>query len=306
MHGARTILLNSEITGTGMLSLIQINEATYGYVALGGLNTNFQGKVGISSDRSDANENCTAFVTVTDGRNLGGPLSEWSYDALSISGYAHLIVTNDVELAMENRGIHLSGPAYFAVSNNAVFSVRERITWSGLLTKQGPGTLALGGPQPYFSAGGSTAPVSGNNVLDVWEGTLRPVSATAFQGLAVVITNSAATLAVDVPASNDDGDIGQYGMLDTTWNAPLTVPGSGLTVQLRDSNGVLTRQTRLCRVPICTVNATAQAALDGKLSVDRSPSRCHVVASAGWTNNGDGSYTFAAVLERTGFMISIK
>ena len=95
-------------------------------------------------------------------------------------------------------------------------------------------------------------------------------------------------------------------MLNTAWDAPLTVPESGLTVQLRDTNGVLTRQTRVRRVPICTVNAAGKAALEGKLSVSRSPSRQHAVTSAGWTENADGSFTFAAVLERTGFMINFR
>ena len=111
---------------------------------------------------------------------------------------------------------------------------------------------------------------------------------------------------MDVPVSNTDGDIGQYGMLNTTWNAPLTVPESGLTVQLRDTNGVLTRQTRMRRVPICTVNATGKAALEGKLSVNRSPSRSHAVTSTGWTENPDGSFTFGAVIERSGFMINFR
>ena len=95
-------------------------------------------------------------------------------------------------------------------------------------------------------------------------------------------------------------------MLDTTWDAPLTVPASGLTVQLRDTNGVLTRQTRVRRVPICTVNAAGKAALEGKLSVSRSPSRQYAVTSAGWTENADGSFTFAAVVERSCFMLILR
>ncbi len=197
-----------------------------------------------------------------------------------------------------------SANAAFDVPDGVTFTCKERITYNGVMTKKGTGELALGGPQPYFTSDGNPTPVAAKNILDVWEGTLSPVSAAAFQGLAVVITNGA-TLVMDVPASNTDGDIGQYGMLDTAWDAPLTVPDDGLVVQLRDSNGVLATK-RLCRVPICTVNATGKAALEGKLSVSRSPSRRHAVTSAGWTDNGDGSYTFAAVLERTGFIISFK
>ena len=76
-------------------------------------------------------------------------------------------------------------------------------------------------------------------------------------------------------------------------------------MQLRDTNGVLASK-KICRVPVCTVNATGKAALEGKLRVGRSPSRRHAVTSTGWTENLDGSFTFAATIERTGFMVNFR
>ena len=192
------------------------------------------------------------------------------------------------------------------MTNDVVFTCRERITYYGILIKDGAGELALGGPEPHFNSTGTAAPTANKNVLDVWEGTLRPVSASAFQGLAVVITNANATLAIDVPVSDSDGDIGQYGMLNTSWDAPLTVPESGITVQLRDSYGALSQSRSAWRVPVCTVNATARAALDGKIRVGRAPARNFAVKNAGWTENQDGSYTFAAEVNRTGFVATFN
>ena len=313
-YNSKGFRVDSEISGGGTIEIS--NESQSGetskpqraYVGLFGDNANFRGKLILTkkgnlvspADRQAVN------LAIRKARNLGGPLTSWTYDALKIGNCCGLHPLESLTLDDETRGIYLSGTyAFFTVTNDVVFTCKERITYSGTLIKDGPGELALGGPQPYFSTGGSTTPTANKNVLDIWEGTLRPVSAAAFQGLAVVITNSAATLAIDVPASNDDGDIGQYGMLNTTWDAPLTVPAGGLAVQLRDTNGVLASK-KICRVPICTVNATGKAALEGKLHVGRSPSRRHAVTSTGWTENLDDSFTFAATIERTGFMVNFR
>ncbi len=304
--------VDSELSGGGAIEIHNQsqsgnNNPLRAYVGLFGINTNFHGTVLVKNKATTTPAaRVSPNLAIRDARNLGGPLSNWTYNALTLQNCCGLHPLETLTLDDETRGICLSGTyAFFTVTNDVVFTCKERITYSGTLIKDGTGELALGGPEPHFNAAGTAAPTANKNVLDVWEGTLRPVSATAFQGLAVVITNAAATLAMDVPVSNEDGDIGQYGMLNTTWNAPLTVPAGGLTVQLRDTNGVLASK-KLCRVPVCTVNATAKAALEGKLSVGRSPSRRHVVTSTGWTENTDGSFTFAATIERTGFMVNFR
>ena len=58
-------------------------------------------------------------------------------------------------------------------------------------------------------------------------------------------------------------------------------------------------------VPILTVNATARAALEGKLSVAVPPSSRHCVNSAGWTEVDDGVYTFSVELA-TGFVVIFR
>ena len=302
--------INSELSGKGVLVLRYFQQSgglsggNSAWIGLFGMNTNFSGRIYVyHNSPSDAKR---TNLLVNDSRNLGGPRPQWTYNALTLRNCCALYPLSSLVLDDETRGILLNGAyAFFTVTNDVVFTCRERITYNGTLVKDGAGELALGGPQPYFTADGTTKPAANKNVLDVREGTLRPVSAAAFQGLAVVITNAAATLAVDVPVSNEDGDIGQYGMLDTTWDAPLTVPETGLTVQLRDPDGILASK-KIWRVPVCTVNATAKAALEGMLSVGRSPSRLHAVTTAGWTENEDGSFTFAATIERVGLTVIIR
>ena len=315
-YNSKGFRVDSEISGGGTVKISNEHQGNSGavttsprraYAGLFGLNTNFHGKVLLNSAvTTTLAQRLGSNLAIRDARNLGAPLPQWTYDALALNNCCGLHPLESITLDDETRGIAVASTyAFFTVTNDVVFTCKERITYFGTLIKDGKGELALGGPEPHFNAAGTAAPTSNKNVLDVWEGTLRPVSATAFQGLAVVITNAAATLSMDVPASNDDGDIGQYGMLDTTWDAPLTVPVTGLTVQLRDPNGVLESEN-ICYVPVCTVNATAKAALEGKLSFGKSPSSRHAVTLAGWTENSDGSFTFAATLQRSGFIILFR
>ena len=313
-YNSKGLRIDSEISGGGTIDMQnqQQNNSSVtasprkAYIGLFGTNVNFQGKLSLTQGGGISNASLTNRLAVNlairDARNLGGMCPRWTYDALRLSNYCALHPLESLTLDEPTRGIYLPGTyTFFTVTNDVVFTCKERITYNGILVKEGAGELALGGPQPYFVSDGGTTPTVNKNVLDVWEGTLRPVSAAAFQGVAVVVTNANATLAMDVPASNDDGDIGQYGMLNTKLDAPLTVPETGITVQLRDPNGVLA-DGRSHRVPILTVNATARAALDGKFSVAVPPSCAYSVRSVDWTDNGNETYTLSATISK-GFVL---
>ena len=312
-YNSKGMRIDSEISGGGLVEIQNQHQNNSGtvtsspriaFVGLFGSNADFQGRIIVKQMASSPNfvNRLGSNLAIRNSDNLGGPFPQWTYDALTLQNFCGLHPLESLTLDDETRGIYLSyNYAFFTVTNDVVFTCKERITYNARLIKEGMGELALGGPQPYFVSNGTTTPTANKNVLDVWEGTLRPVSATAFQGLAVIVTNANATLAMDVPVSNDDGDIGQYGMLNTTWDAPLTVPESGLVVQLRDPNGVLA-DGRSHRVPILTVNATARAALDGKLSVAVPSSCAYSVRSVDWTDNGDETYTLSATISK-GFIL---
>ena len=315
-YNSKGLRIDSDISGGGHVEAQNPHQNNSGtvtssprkaFVGLFGSNVDFEGTITVKQSASGTLANrLGSNLAITNACNLGGPRPQWTYDALTLQNCCALHPLNSLTLDEATCGIYLSGAyAFFTVTNDVVFTCKERITYSGTLIKEGAGELALGGPQPYFVSDGTITPTANKNVLDIWDGTLRPVSAAAFQGLAVVVTNVHATLAMDVPAANDDGDIGQYGMLNTTWDAPLTVPDSGLIVQLRDPLGVLESMRGTYQVPICTVNATARAALDGKLFA-KSPSGEYGVSSCDWTDNGDGSSTLVATLRHRGFLIIIR
>ena len=295
---------NAEISGHGTLYLqggtsqSGVSTPRNGWYAILGLNTNYFGTIHVHNDAASAANDLRTHLLVNDPRNLGAPLPTFLFDALTLDWNCALRPIASLTLDDESRGIHMAkGRTFLTTDNGITLTLKERITYgNGVVVKDGAGELALGGPQPWFTTGGSTTPASDKNVLDVREGTLCPVSAEAFQGLSVVITNGA-TLAVNVPASNTDGGIGQYGMLDTTWDAPLTVPSTGLTVTVRDPDGVLASGARIRRVPVCTVNAAGRTSLEGKLSVS-GPVDSGYAAVPAWIDNGDGTHTFAAELRR--------
>lgn len=303
-YRGKAYTVNAEISGRGTLYLEggatqgSNSDPENGWYALLGLNTNYYGTIHVRNAAATASNDRRTHLLVNDPRNLGGPLPSFLPNALVLDRNCALRPLASITLDDETRGIHMAGArTLLTVTNDVTLTLKERITYgNGVVVKDGAGELALGGPQPWFSTSGSTTPASGKNVLDIREGTLRPVSAEAFQGLSVVITNGA-TLAVNVPASNTDGGIGQYGMLNTAWDAPLVIPASGLTVELRDGDGVLSSGTRPGYVPVCTVNAEGRASLEGKLSVAGLAGTGYAATQV-WRDNGDGTHTFAATLSR--------
>ena len=299
--------INAEISGEGTLYLrgcvAQNNVANRnGRYALLGLNTNYYGTVHVNSVYS-ADDGTKNQLMLNDPRNLGAPLPEFRQNALVLDMNCALRPLVSLTLEDDNRGISLAGSrTFFTVPDGLTLTCRKRINYGGGLTiKDGAGELALGGGSPTFAGG--TTPVAGKNVLDIREGTLCPVSSEAFQGLSVVITNGA-TLAVNVPASNTDGGIGQYGMLNTTWDAPLVIPASGLAITLRDPDGRLASGNRPRYIPVCTVNATARESLEGKLSVT-GLAGSGLMLDPVWIDNGDNTHTFAAYL-RSGTIIYMR
>ena len=291
---------NAEISGRGTLYLqggtsqSGVSTPRNGWYALLGLNTNYFGTIHVHNDAAAEANDLRTHLLINDPRNLGAPLPSFLYNALVLDWNCALRPLASLTLDDETRGIHMAkGRTFLTTDAGVTLTLKERITYgNGVVIKDGVGELALGGPQPFFSTSGSTTPASGKNVLDIREGTLCPVSAEAFQGLAVVIANGA-TLAVDVPASNTDGGIGQYGMLNTAWDTPLTVPEGGLAIIVRDPNGI-TETSKSTRTPIITVNATAYAALRDKLTARRDSSFNGGVVTE-WVDNGDGTHTFTAV-----------
>ncbi|MBR6588025.1 MAG: hypothetical protein IKK82_11470 [Kiritimatiellae bacterium] len=254
-----TIALESEVWGSGTVEIMKLKADTKGYVDLKGMNTNFTGKICLNGSDDVVNDEYCGFVSVSDSSSLGAPLDFWTYDALNIRAYSHLVITNSMVLETPNRGIYVSGPAYFNVSKDAVLAVTQRFTWNGRLTKKGEGTLAIGGEAPFFGTDGGAVPNEGFNTLAVVGGNLRALSSEAFEGVALSFA-SGTGLEIAIPADGRE-TICDYGVKNTLIDNPIVFADAKLPVRILTPGGSRERPAGLRRVAILTVKTAAASSL---------------------------------------------
>lgn len=201
--------------------------------------------------------------------NVGGPLTRFMSDALSLFRFATLEVTNDLVFATANRGLTVEN-AQIKVGADATFTFANDITYNGPLVKTGAGRLVLGG-----TAKGTA------KTLTVTEGTLAVSTDTALDDVNVTFAGGA--LAVDPETA------GQYGMKGPfSGNLPVAfdLPADEDTHEYSD-------------IAVCTVDASANVSP----KVVRIP-RHRVVFT--WRDNGDGTKTLLADISRTGLAIILR
>lgn len=293
-YSTKTFDVEAEIYGHGVLTLDNrtqsgIDPADSG-VWLHGANTNWFGRILAQSEQSGH----YIHLYVSDPRSLGAPLTAWTYSALQLHTRSVLHAIDSFTLDTPNRGIYLSAEAEFAVHSNVTFTCRNRFVRGAPQIKTGAGTFALGGPHAYFNTSSSTVPVENKNRLVIREGSLKPDSDEAFQGLQIEMA-SGTEITVDVPSDVTSG-VGKYGMLDTEWDTPFLLPEEGVTVRVTDPEGA-TRHVpgRPLVVPVMTVKATAADQIRGKLNPVSPYSDCQ--ARIIERTEGD-NITFAVKLDR--------
>ena len=287
-----------------------------GRVEFPGANTNFTGKVLLackdyakptSTDYTPRETNRVELI-VSDGRNLGGALPAFAYDALRIRDWSLLDVTNTTAFAEPTRGVFVDWAGCISVSGGKTASFAAPFTFGGVLKKQGAGTLALGGAAPKFATGPlddyaiGDDPVAGTNVLVVAEGAVKPLSATAFDGLELRFSANA-KLKLDVDPA--DGDLKSRGLVNTKWTTPFVAPDGGKVAVGFDAptDGVRDRY----EVAICTVSKSAVADPAALFRVERPTVGGHRYAvTTEVVDNGDGTVTLKAQLIRSGLLILLK
>jgi hypothetical protein len=309
-HGG-TLTVASEIDGPGRMNIRWSNNGTppaaskrVCTVKLLGMNDCFTGKIWADhiSGYTMSDEVYHCVLQFADGRSLGGAMPSWAYNGHTLGDYLYLTPLATTTLERENCGIFVDGFARVVCNDGITFTVKEKTTWNGELKKLGAGTLAWGGDEPYFTTNGGTTPVADKNRLIIAEGTLKPCSSEAFQGLEVVISNGT-DIAMDVPASATDGNIGQYGMRNTNYSTPFTLPTGGVTVRFEDAAGhaLGLAGNRVREVAILTVSSAAAASVRGKLNI--SPlvhsDRRRFAMVPFERDNGDNSVTFGVKLVRS-------
>ena len=289
IYGDRLYVVNAPLTGAGRLTIFN-NSATSasqcGTIVFTAANTNFTGRIRLSASAKDGVYSPNTLL-VTDGRQLGGPLDSFTYDALDLKFGSILAATNDVTLATANRGLFIDGSGVVDVADGATLVIGNTVTFAdgATLDKTGAGTLALGGGMALQGASASLA---------VRAGCVEALCTNALDGVSTTFADGAYLL-VDAEAQ---GDLGTYGAVDLSDN-PF---GGSLPVALRlpapDENGIYA----IGGIAVATV---ADAATARSLALSARKVRSHSVDFS-VRENADGTATILARVYHPGFVLVVR
>lgn len=301
VFGGGIFRITSEMRGDGLVQAqtYKGHSQAVGFYDFQGINTNFTGRILVTSPSGSTGPNETNYVTliVRDGRNLGGARKSLVPDALKVEQQSMLRVVGDVTIDQTNLGVGVAGLARFYVEEDKSLTIKNTLTVSGELRKEGLGTLALGG-DVRFGDGSSedTPPSAGHNILNIKEGTLKVLSKTACDGLTVVFAEGTRLV---VPYDSDAG------LCDVKWDTPLTINTADGTLPVEiDLKG--TTPTGGFDVAVATVNATAAALLEPSVFAVQKPYKDFNVVQVTKRVNDDGTVVFVASVSPTGFTLLVR
>ena len=305
LQRGRQIAIESDVSGDGDIAarLANSEQPLEGYAMFSGDNTGWSGRLtlnAIDAVLKDPTYAAKVEVRFAEGCNLGGPMKEFTFNATDITRVGRLVPTGaQTTLDEPTRGILARHGAQFVVSNDVCFTVKERITYSGTLSKTGTGRLRLGGGRPLFTEKALETPLAGTNVLAVCEGSLTPASSEAFKGVAVSFA-SGTSIVLDHPDDAEES-AARYGMDLTDDLSSLSIADATLPVSF-----AATESTKCGFAAICTVKSADAAALRGKFvfanAYPYGDNRCAQLVEIA---NGDGTVTFGAKLNR-GLMLLVR
>ena len=295
-NDGRSLSVYSTIRGGGIVNVQYTNKKPDNHVNIYGTNVNSTGK--FVFDAIDASNSAENYI-ITEFNNpyaFGGDIAAWTFDAHQFGAYVHLKPTESMTLACKNRGCYVVGEATFVIGEDIVFGLTERVTWNGTLHKIGAGMFGFGGEEPYFGSNGTgTTPTEGKNLLMIDEGVLKPLSAAAFNGVAVTLADGV-SLVLDVPEKDGADGLAAYGMKFVKAGSALTLPEDGVRVTVADPQGAAKPAANLSRrIPVCTVGEAAASVLRGKFNFGTSPYSGYMLVPTE-IDNGDGTVTFAVDL----------
>lgn len=310
MYGNANLYLDGE-TGTG---------SPHGYFAFTGSNTNWYGCISVTAPENSSIDDWVAdFLTVRlyDGRNLGGALPEFDYQALALGRYCELYAHNDVTLdASVNRGIFLSHEkgARITVTNGATLKCEWPITMNGPLYKTGAGTLALGGGIKFYEVQENVTNITdalpGNplkRLLVVTNGTLKALSHDCVNGLTVALAKNADTyLALDF--TEGDSNLKRYGFYNVKTDTPFET-GNPINVRIDNMDGDKLRYLKEYRQGLVTVKISAANALgmDGLVRFKKPfASGCPNVRLVREDDSATGYTTYSACYKFVGTQIIVR
>lgn len=208
----RTLRLNATVKGSGFLCVREFAQGpSLGFVEFAGDMSGFTGKIEFLSGDSDLSQNYVTMV-LRDENMFGSEPGTFVYDQIGFHGGTHFVVTNDLTVSSQNRGWSIMDNPTIVVSNGVTFTLNSPIDMTGVLTKLGGGTLAVGGPHAFGLGTASSPSYTEKNILQVKEGAIRPKLYNVFNGYCLKFSDDAA---LELDLDEQDSLIKANGLYDT-------------------------------------------------------------------------------------------
>ena len=290
VQSGRAIDLRSSISGDGFMRVYP--TWVNGMIKIRGDNSAFTGQMSITT-----NSAYTGTRLVFDSpENLGGAPSEFNYKALAFDNTCILAPSKPMALATANRGIYFDTLGRIVVTNGT-FGIMQPIRMTGTVQKEGTGVLALGGDFA-FGADGTSAPSGGNNVLNVVEGGIMPLTTNGFARLAITFGTGTRLIA---DAAATDANVRTFGLFNNY--GALTLPSDG---KLRVSIANVPENGGNFSVPICTVTSSAASPLTDDVIVDKIVNKSVSVRKESVVVSGQTMARFIADVKSVGFCVIFR
>lgn len=323
------LIFNTEIIGGGTIKThgnTTTSSSAY-YVELPKDNSNWHGSICLQSDRTTNSKYAypnynTGYprLYISDGRNLGGKMSEYKYDALRLCHYARLIPRAPITLEDGlNRGVCIDGAAVFDFDSGHDITIKQPLTVGGSIYKTGMGTLALGGKlrflnysEPYgavtnvwrlFNRDGSEETVRkyGDvtvadmpdafpdlSYFSISEGYLKVMHADCVDGLTLDFSpTDGATTGLRLDFNPPDDDLRLYGVRNVKTITPFV---SSVNVTF-DNVGELDQEVQVMTNGIFTVRTDMVKTIRSQFNVKAPKVRGFESKEIAFTSGVNGEYT---------------
>ena len=291
-QNTRKLAVEAALFGRGILHMTANAKDTP--FELYGDNSGFAGRLHVAGS-SDSAYPCVS-VTNANAFGAGGWQGVLDGEAIRVYTYGKLMARESLSYYDAQRCFFFSDHARVGVAEGKTFEIRSRIKMDGL-TKEDPGTLALGNYSLGFGSGNSGTPEDGvNNVISVNAGALKVTHADAVDGARIVLAEGARLVV--------GKDLGETGFRNVKTDVPFaTTAADGLIrFAVETDDGDLPLEFA---VTLCTVSETAAAALADKIVVAK-PRRGYCARPIVTKENGDGTVTLSTTCFRSGMTILIK
>lgn len=324
-YNSRMHYVTGEHFGSGSIELSSYQGTAAvggntGRIMLNALNTNYTGRIYFNHPYYEKKEKESGVVQYTipdetvhvwlymnDGRNLGGPIPAFSYNALSVNDWGRLVAldekSNDLVLDQANRGIWVGWVGQFDVPKaTTTLTIRNPITLSGNLYKRGAGTLALASPLRFAENNNVDeigTPRANSNLVTVTEGSVKVTHPNALNGAAVTFAEGTKLI---IPVSADaTTELARFGAINTKGNGGFgsTATDSKIPVAFE----LPVEQPLTMTAAICTVKS--ESALSPNSFTITRP-RGYSVTVEAVTDDAAQTKTFKATFERKGVILHIK